>query len=313
MAQHNELGGHNRPGLADLRILCAAVRNSNFAAAARALAITPTYVSKRIAALERQFGVALFRRTTRRVHITEAGEIAYSWARRILDDVSAMGEEVTSARNVPRGPLRISTSLRLGRDHVAPALSLLQKAYPKLEIWLELVDRRVDLIAEEIDIDIRVGDVTEPHLIAHRVVRSNRILCAAPSYLERHGTPMALADLSRHECLQFRDRLLPFGTWRLQGPKGHEIVRVNGRLGSNHSDIVLGWALDGHGIILLSEWDIASNIAAGTMVRVLAAYRQSADVWAVTASAQRNSSKMRLAIDFLSKQLTKGRFALHAA
>jgi LysR family transcriptional activator of dmlA len=313
MAHHNELTGHNPPDVTELRVFCAAARTSNFAAAARELAITPTYVSKRIAALERRLGVALFRRTTRRVHITEEGELAYAWARRILDDLHAMTDEVSSTRNAPRGPLRISTSLRLGRDHVAPALSLLAKEYPALDIWLELVDRRIDLIGEEIDIDIRVGDVTEPHLIAHRIVRSNRILCAAPRYLERNGAPKTLADLGRHQCMQFRDRVLPFGVWRMEGPSGPEVVRVTGRLGSNHSDIVLGWAIDGHGVILLSDWDIAQRIEAGTMVRILPAYRQPADVFAVTAKSQRNSAKVRLAIEFISRQLTAGPLALNVA
>ena len=180
---------HNQPDITDLRIFCAAVRYSSFSAAATHLGITPTYVSKRIAGLERQLGIMLFRRTTRHVQINDHGELVYTWARRVLDDLNAMSEEISASKASLYGPLRISTSLRLGRNHVAPALSALKSENPKLEIWLELVDHRLDLISEEIDIDIRVGEVTEPHLIARRIVESKRILCAAPSYIERYGQP----------------------------------------------------------------------------------------------------------------------------
>ena len=97
------------------------------------------------------------------------------------------------------------------------ALSLLQRRYPKLDIWLELLDRRVDLIGENFDIDIRVGEPIESNLIAHRIVRSSRVLCASPDYLAARGTPAALADLADHDCLPFRDRDHALGIWRLQG------------------------------------------------------------------------------------------------
>lgn len=301
---------HNQPELTDLRIFCAVARFSSFSMAASELGITPTYVSKRIAGLEKLLGVSLFRRTTRRVHISDQGELAYSWARKVLDDLNSLTDEVSAAIRGPYGPVKISTSLRLGRNHVAPILSELEYNFPSLEIWLELVDHRVDLIHEDIDIDIRVGDATEPHLVAHRIVRSNRILCAAPRYLERHGKPTTLADLARHQCLQFRDRLQAYGIWRFQGPHGFESIKVTGLLGSNQSDIVRQWAIDGHGIIMLSEWDIAPNLADGSMVRILPEYQQSADVWAVTSAKASKSAKLSAYVDYLTRHLNKGPHAL---
>ncbi|MDF3834573.1 LysR family transcriptional regulator [Cupriavidus basilensis] len=310
METHNAPSANNEPFLRDLRLFCTVARRSSFIAGASEMGISPAHVSKRIAALEAMLGARLFHRTTRRVSMTSDGEAAFQWAQKILDDVEGMVEAVGGIRRDPRGMLRISTSLRLGRDHVAPALSLLRQRYPELEVWLELLDRRVDLIGENFDLDIRVGEVQEPHLIAHRIVPGSRILCAAPAYLARRGEPRLPAELARHDCLPFRDREQSFGVWRLHGPNGLESVKVTGPMASNHSDIVRQWALEGYGVIMASIWDVAPSIRSGKLVRVLPAYHQPADVWAVTTARASGSAKMRVCIDFLKAQLTDGPFAL---
>jgi len=304
---------NNRPSLDDLHVFCTVAQRASFVATATELGVSQAFVSKRIGILEKQLGVRLFHRTTRRVHISEDGERIYAAARRILEDVGGMAEAANSARGEPSGQLRISTSLRLGRNHVSHVLSLLQHSHPRLDIWLELVDRRVDLIGEGFDIDIRVGEPTQPQLIAHRIVESSRILCAAPGYLARRGHPKSLADLAQHDCLVFRDREQAFGVWRLQGPNGTETVKVTGRFGSNHSDVVRNWGIDGNGILLLSVWDIASQLKDGSLVRVLPAYREPADVWAMTSSRSQDSAKVRICVDFMKRHLSTGEFALQTA
>jgi LysR family transcriptional activator of dmlA len=301
---------NNDPDIGDLRVFCTVARRASFVATANELGVSPAFVSKRIAILEEQLGVKLFHRTTRRVHITDEGEAVYESARKVIDEIAALGETATRARSEPSGLLRISTSLRLGRNHVSHALSLLERRYPKLEIWLELLDRRVNLVEEDFDIDIRVGEPTQPQLVAHRIAESSRVLCAAPSYLEKHGHPKTLAELAQHDCLLFRDREQSFGHWRLQGPRGVESVKVTGRFGSNHSDVVRNWGLDGHGIFMLSIWDIASSLKDGSAVRVLPSYREPADVWAMTSSRSSSSAKLRVCVEFLKDQLTTGPFAL---
>ena len=302
----------NNIELIDLRVFCCVARLSNFAAAAQELGISPAYVSKRIAELEQRLGVTLFHRTTRRVRISAQGEAAYAWAQKILEDVEGMTTEMLNAQHDPTGPLRVSTSLRLGRNHVSPILARLGKKYPKLEIWLELVNSRMDMIEEGIDIDIRVGEVTEQHLIAQRVVKSERILCAAPAYLETRGAPASVADLAHHDCLLFRGRDQPFGVWRLKGPGGIESIKVTGRVGSNHGDIVRNWALDGYGIIMLSDWDVVDDLKSGSLVRVLPNHSQKADVMAVTTSRSTSSAKIRYSLEFLVEQMREGSYALHA-
>lgn len=296
--------------LVDLRVFCQVARRSSFVVAATELGISPAYVTKRVANLEKAWGATLLHRTTRRVRISDAGEEAYAWARKVLDAADEFNAGVASSNRLPAGPLRICTSLRLGRHHIAPIVADLGRAYPDLEIWLEVMDRRVDLLGEGFDIDVRMGDVHEPHLVAHSVAANVRVLCAAPAYLTRRGQPKSLADLASHDCLLYRERHQTFGVWRLQGPNGPETVKVTGSMGSNQADVVRTWAHQGLGIIPLASWDVAADLREGTLVRVLPQYNQSADVWVVTAGRLGQSSKLRLCTQFLVEQLQKGPHAL---
>jgi len=310
MKNQNVLTANNEPLLRDLQLFCEVARRSSFIAAASETGLSPAHVSKRIATLEEQLGVKLFNRTTRRVNITSDGEAAFAWAQKILEDVGAMVDALSGGQREPQGTLRLCTSLRLGREHIAPILSLLRRQYPALEVWLELLDRRADLIADNFDIDIRVGEVQEKHLIAHRIAESTRVLAAAPDYLARRGAPKVAADLAQHDCLLFRSRDDRFGVWRLVGPNGAETVKVTGPMASNHSDIVRQWAHDGHGIIMASAWDIAGSLANGALVRVLPAWHQPADIWAVTAVRSSTSARVRTCVAFLREQLASGPYAL---
>jgi len=211
---------NNKPLLEDLRLFCTIARKSSFIETAKEVGASPAYISKRIAVLEETLGVRLFHRTTRSVVMTEDGSNAHDWARRILDDVDQMLETVTSAKRIPRGLLKISTSFALGRKYVSPIISEFAAMHPDLKIQLELFDRNVDMINEGFDLDIRVGPVHEPHLFAKRIIGSQRVLCASPAYLQRHGMPASLSELTRHQCLVIRERNQSFGIWRMLGPNG---------------------------------------------------------------------------------------------
>lgn len=186
---------------------------------------------------------------------------------------------------------------------VAPALSRLKQRYPAIEVWLELMDRRVDLIGEGFHLDIRAGEVTEPGLYAHRIATSSRILCAAPAYVARHGMPATAADLAGHDCVLLRERDEPFGTWRLAGPRGAENVKVSGSLACNDIDVVLRWVHDGHGIVMSADWIFAPSLASGQLVRVLPQWHQAADVHAVSSTRLAQSAKVRICIEFLKEQM----------
>lgn len=243
---------NNMPILSDLRVFVLVARRAGFAAAAEELGVSPAFISKRIALLEKALDVSLLHRTTRRVAITEDGERIYEWAQRILNDVDQMMDELSEVRQAPQGMLRVVSSFGFGRRFVAPALSALAREYPQLELRLDVSDRLVDLVSEGFDLDIRIGDDIAPNLIARKLADNQRILCASPAYLQRHGVPKSVAELAGRACLVIKERDHPFGLWRLQGPGGEETVKVTGALASNHGEIVHQWCLDGQGVALRS-------------------------------------------------------------
>ena len=192
--------------------------------------------------------MSLLHRTTRRVAITEDGERIYEWAQRILNDVDQMMDELSEVRRAPQGMLRVVSSFGFGRRFVAPALSALAREYPQLELRLDVSDRLVDLVSEGFDLDIRIGDDIAPNLIARKLADNQRILCASPAYLQRHGVPKSVAELAGRACPVIKERDHPFGLWRLQGPGGEETVKVTGALASNHGEIVHQWCWTGRAL-----------------------------------------------------------------
>ncbi|WP_019560611.1 LysR family transcriptional regulator [Caldimonas manganoxidans] len=293
----------NDPSLSDLRLFCVVARRASFAGGAREAGVSQALASKRVAQLERALGVTLLRRTTRKVSLTDEGQRVLDWAQRILEDVDDMRDELSRAAREPQGPIRVSSSARLGREVVAPALSALKRRYPGIDIWLELLDRRVDLVGESFHLDVRAGEVAEPHLIGHLIARNAHIVCAAPSYLARRGVPQTLSDLAAHDCVLLREREEPFGLWRLSGPDGLEQVKVKGPLASNDIDVVLRWARDGFGLVKASQWLLAPSLAQGALVRVLPQYEHSAHIHAVSTVRSAQSAKVRLCVQALRQQM----------
>lgn len=293
----------NLPPLEDLRVFCLVARRASFVAAAEELGSSPAYVSKRVKLLEQAMGAQLLHRSTRQVSLTENGERVRRWAQRMLEEIGDLMDDVSAGGGSARGLVRIGSSLGFGRRHVAPLVSKLCEAHPGLEIRFDVFDKLVDLIAEGIDLDIRIGNDIAPHLIARRLARNCRVLCAAPSYVAAHGAPQTPEALSEHRCLVIKERDHPFGIWRLTGPDGPCNVKVGGRLSSNHGEIVHGWALEGRGIMLRSLWDVRPSLEDGRLVQVLPEYRQDADIWAVYPSRLSGSARLRACVEFFEKHL----------
>ena len=290
---------HKTPSPDDLRVFTAVVRKASFAEAARELGVSPAFVSKRIRLLEEDLAVKLLHRTTRRVAVTEEGERVFHWALRILDDMDQLLQEVAVTRREPRGLLRVSTSFGFGRQVVAPMLSQLVQRHPGLQVRLEVFDRLVDVAGEGFDLDVRVGDEIAPHLIARRLADNHRVLCAAPSYLARRGTPRTPAELPAHDCLVIKERDHPFGVWRLRAGAQEQSLKVTGPLSANNGEMVVQWAVDGCGIALRSRWDVQQHLHAGRLVQLLPEWRQEANVWAVYPTRLQLSAKVRVCVEFL--------------
>ena len=290
---------HKIPATDDLRVFTAVVRRASFAEAATELGASPAYVSKRIRLLEDELAVKLLHRTTRRVAVTEEGERVFHWAQRILDDWDQLLQEVAVTRREPRGLLKVSCSFGFGRRVVAPVLSQLAERHPGLQVRLEVFDRLVDVAGEGFDLDIRVGDEIAPHLIARRLADNQRVLCAAPGYLARKGVPRSVADLASHDCLVIKERDHPFGVWRLRSGASDETVKVRGPLSANNGEMAVQWAVDGRGIVLRSLWDVGAELRSGRLVRLLADWRQEANIWAVYPTRLERSAKVRVCVEFL--------------
>jgi LysR family transcriptional regulator, transcriptional activator for dmlA len=296
---------HNLPDLTDLRLLTIVVHAGSLARAAAELGLSPSAVSKRLTLLESRLGVRLLHRTTRRIALTEDGETAYRWARYLLAAADDMAQELSAAGGVPTGVLRVSTSSGFGRNHVAPVLSDFAARHPAVEVRLDALDRPVDPSAEGIDVDVRVGGAREAHLYARRLAANRRVLCASPDYLDRHGRPASLAELAAHRCLVIRERDQPFGAWRLDGPDGVEVARVRGSLSTDLGEIAHRWALDGHGVVLRSYWDVAEGLRSGRLEHVLPAYSQEADVWVVHPTRLSRSPKVNAFVRLLGEHLAR--------
>ncbi|ANG64461.1 LysR family transcriptional regulator [Marinobacterium aestuarii] len=285
----------------DLRVFLTVIRKQGFAAAAEELGQSPAYVSKRIQILEATLKTRLLHRTTRRIALTEDGERAQRWALQILGDLDDLIDDLSQSRKTPRGLLHICSTFGFGRNHVAPAISLLAQLYPELEIRLEVFDRVIDIVGEGFDLEIRVGDDLPDQHICKQLVSNKRILCATPEYLQRQGTPQTLDELKSHNCLVLKERSTPFGIWHLTRNESTQALKVNGSLSSNNGEIVLEWALKDRGIVLRSMWDVKPLLDQGTLVQVLHEYSQSANVWAVYPTRLSHSAKLRVCVEFMEE------------
>ncbi|CAL93864.1 LysR substrate-binding domain-containing protein [Azoarcus olearius] len=272
----------------------------SFTAAARELNLTPPAVSKRLAQIEQRLGVRLLNRSTRRVSLTDEGELYLEHARRIVADIEDMEASLGSRRAAPKGLLRVNATLGFGRTTIAPIVSAFARQHPEVEVQLQLTDAPIDLVATGFDLAIRFGELPDSRLSARKLMSNRRFLCASPAYLDAHGTPQTPAELARHACILHRQNDDAYGIWRLARGRHVETVKVRGTLSSNDGDVVLGWALDGHGILIRSEWDLAKYLESGRLRAVLPDYTlPTADLYAVYPARRNQPARVRAFIDFL--------------
>lgn len=259
------------------------IEQGSLAAAGRSLKLSPAMVSKRIARLEERLGTRLLHRTTRRLATTEAGQHFYERVVAILAAAREAENLVRGAAGDPAGRLRISAPTSFGRMHLAPHLKPFLDQWPKLQVELDLSDSYVDLVAERMDVAIRIASSVGSGLVAHKLAPNRRVLCASPSYLRQNGTPHSLDDLSRHRLLAAEGQF----PWRLQGKAGRPrsggrkdtlLLRGESAVRTNSSEVVRELAIAGHGIALRSTWDVGNELRAGKLVVVLPDHQGAADV-----------------------------------
>lgn len=279
-------------------------RLGSLSAAARALDITPPAATMRLAAMEKRIGARLLNRSTRKISLTPEGELYLQHASRLIEELRELDEIVSGNGSAPRGLLRVNAPLGFGRTVIAPLVSVFTARHPEVEVQLEVTDRPVDLIDKGFDLAVRFGELPDNRINARRIMSNRRFLCASPAYLDRHGTPTKLADLARHRCIVHRQNDDAYGVWRFLVDGRTEIVKVHGALSSNDGDIVQGWALDGQGIVIRSEWDVIKHLESGRLRRVLPAFTlPSADLYAYYPSKKNLPARVRAFINILVEQL----------
>ncbi|HVJ16244.1 MAG TPA: LysR family transcriptional regulator [Polyangiaceae bacterium] len=280
-----------------LAFVCVA-RSGSFTAAARALALPKATISRRVARLEARLEVRLLQRSTRRTSLTEVGRVYYERSLHAISELENAERLLADVTHKPSGLLRVTTSFDFGRDYLSGWLPLFHQRYPDIQLELELTQRRVDLIAENIDVAIRGGALPDSTLIARRLFVSPLILCAAPAYLRRHGEPKSPAELAEHQCLALARR------WALSGPEGVTPVELSGWLTANEFGLLHQAVLAGAGIGLLEATRVTDDLRKKRLRRVLSTHAvEGGGLYAVYPSSHHLSPKVRVFVDFLQEQV----------
>ena len=223
-------------------------------------------------------------------------------SRRILADIEDMEQMITSASTAPKGLLRVNATLGFGRSHIAPLISVFHKAYPDVDIQLQLTVNPPSLIEDACDVWIRFGQPPDTRVIARRIASNRRLICASPGYLERHGTPRVPHDLARHSCIGIRQGEGGYGIWHLTSGARSETVKVRGPLSTNDGEIAVDWALEGHGLIMRAEWNIARYLESGRLRQVLENWETPpADIYAVYPHQLQTAARVRTFVDFVAE------------
>ena len=256
----------NRSG--EIEVFVGVVEAGSFSAAARALRMTPSAVSKLIARLEARLGARLVSRSTRRLQLTPEGVAFHDSGVRILADMAA-AEREAAAGAAPRGLLRVNSYVPFGQHRLIPLLPRFLERYPEISVDVVLTDHVIDLMEERADVAIRAGPLGESRLVARKLGQSRLVVVAAPSYLEAHGTPRAPADLDRHNRMGFRFARHIDG-WPFADEAGRStVIPVTGNALVSDGEAMRLMALSGAGITRLARWHVAPDIAAGRLVPLL--------------------------------------------
>jgi DNA-binding transcriptional LysR family regulator len=290
----------------DLRFFVLLSGATSLAAAARALSVTPSAVTQRLRLLEDRLGVRLVDRSGRRLALTDEGLLLTEHARRVLDDIGQIADMLAARRGIVSGHLRILAPLGFGRRYVAPVAAAFRAAFPEVQIDLMLSDRPFQFREEIWDVLIYIGELRDSALVGRTLAPNARFLCASPDYVARHGMPMRPSDLARHTCIVLKENDENITLWRLAPEDGGEAanVRVRPALTTNDGGVARAWALAGMGIVMRSEWDVAEDLAEGSLVSVLPGWSvPSADIVALIQARHGRSARTTRFVDELHAAL----------
>jgi DNA-binding transcriptional LysR family regulator len=302
----------NMDANSDLRVFVRVMDRGSFSNAAKDLGITPSAVSKLISRLEDRLGVRLLERSTRRLALTPEGETFLSRARRIVADIDEAEAEVMQAKGAPRGRLRINSGTAFGLHQLTPALADFLASYPEIDIELSITDRLVDLIEEQADIAVRSGHIPEGPLIQRKVADLQRVICAAPSYLKRRGTPRAAAELKDHDCIVVAGPGL--NRWPFRSRSGVDVVEVRPRVSTDDAEAALRLAIEGAGIVRLSDVIVGGPLRDGELTALLSDshYVEPFPLAAIYPAGRQRLPRVAVFIAFLMERFASAPWRLQA-
>ncbi|MGY3452057.1 LysR family transcriptional regulator [Bradyrhizobium sp. USDA 4353] len=290
--------------LTSMSVFVAAVEEGSLVGAARRFGFSPSMAGKHVSAIEADLQARLLQRSTRMLKLTEVGKAYYSRCKQILDAVEDANAEAREAQASVKGILRIAAPTTFGAMHLGPVIGSFLAAYPQVAIETLLSDRYIDLLAEGVDLAIRIGVLQDSDLVARRLAPCRMVYCAAPSFVKRHGTPRTAEELRRAPRLAFTDAVSS-GDWSLTDSRGQTHM-IDGpvRLASNNMQMLLSAALTGAGVAYGPSFVFGPSIASGTLVALLEDHGTSdLAIHAVYPSKRHTSLKLRRFVDFLSFQL----------
>ncbi|MFC3034532.1 LysR substrate-binding domain-containing protein [Pseudoalteromonas fenneropenaei] len=278
----------------------AVAETASFTLGAKQLGLSTAQVSRQINTLEARLGCKLFYRTTRQVSLTAEGQLYLRHCRQILDGLAEAEQALNANRAVPHGHLKVTAPVTYGEQFVMPLLHDFMAQYPELSVTMVLSNQTLDLIEGGFDLAVRLGRLASSStLVAKRLASRQQFVCAAPSYLQRFGTPHTLAELRQHQCL-----IGNHDHWHFQEQGKARAMQVAGRLRCNSGIALRDAALKGLGIVQLPDYYVADDIAAGQLVTVLDAYQQPEEgIWALFPQNRYLSPKVRMLVDFLAVHL----------
>jgi len=278
-------------------------QRGSLSAAARAQGVAPAMIGRRLDALEARLGIKLLRRTTRRMALTHEGASFLEDCQKILGELADAEAAVSAGSVVASGHLFVSAPAGFGRQHIAPWVAPFLAQHPALRVTLDLTDRLVDLVSENVDVAIRIGEQADSSLIGVRLAENRRLVCASPAYLERTGRPVRPADLLLHNCLTLGPHSAQQRGWTFRVAGQISLVKVAGTMACNDGSILHRWALEGHGLAWRSLWEVAEDLRAGRLVAVLEEFEAPGpDILAVFPQRRHLPVRLRIFLDYL-KQL----------
>ncbi|AMK31287.1 LysR family transcriptional regulator [Pseudomonas mosselii] len=255
--------------LDQLALFLTIIEKGSLSAAGRERGLSPATVSERLSALEAHYGVTLLTRSTRSLSLTEAGRLLADGARRLLAEAEELQSQLRHGQQKISGLVRLSAPVDLGQHCIVPLLDRFLAEHPDVSIDLDLTDGYVDLVGQGIDLAIRYGALADSSLHARTLGDNRRVVCAAPGYLRRHGTPLHPDDLARHDCIVMRFGIHTERVWPFRLGAAAYPVSVRGRRVANNGEQVRRWALAGHGLCLKSLRDVQDDLDEGRLVEVL--------------------------------------------